>query len=377
MKVSLEVISSGSLSGELFEFDEPKGFTFGRADDCTCTVPEDDITFSRHHFILEINPPNVMLRDLGSLNGTYINGIKYGGRPKHIDPKDAESSEPISLRDKDRIEAGEYSFLLKIDAPAVCVDCGKEIPLNKRKAAEFVGGSYLCLSCRKKEHDGKKAKKEVKGVSAARVLSDQFKLSMEQRARAENDPAGVIEEVIKLFLAVRGKDEIPSIKGYHIEKKLGQGGFGAVYAASRVNDGKKVALKTMLQTRKPNKKQVRMFEREKQISHQLRHPNIIHCDKVSQWNDIHFMEMEYMDGGSVWDLLEKKGKLPLYEASPIMLQTLEGLAYAHKAKLMVELKTGLKEVNGVVHRDLKPPNILVSGEPGRWTTKISDFGKKS
>ena len=59
MKVNLEVVS-GSLSGKVFEFDEPKGFTFGRGSDCTCVVPPEDRTFSRHHFILEINPPNAI-----------------------------------------------------------------------------------------------------------------------------------------------------------------------------------------------------------------------------------------------------------------------------------------------------------------------------
>ena len=371
MKVSLEVISSGSLLGKVFEFDEPRGFTFGRASDCTCIVPPEDVTFSRHHFILEINPPNAQLKDL---NGTYLNGQKYGGRPDHVNPEDARSSEPIPLRDGDRISAGDYEFLLKIDAPALCVDCGKAIPKEKRKPAEFVGGSYLCLDCREKEEKKKRAKKEGKAVPAARVPLDKLEISMEQRARAEQDPAAVIEEILKKFIAVRGIKQAPAIEGYVLEKELGIGGFGAVYAAKRVEDGKRVALKTMLQTREPPPKLVLMFEREKLISHQLRHPNIIHCERISQWNKIHFMEMEFMDSGSVWDLLNKKGKLSLNEAAPIMLQALEGLAHAHSAKLMVELKTGHKEVKGIVHRDLKPPNILLSGRPGNWTAKVSDFG---
>jgi pSer/pThr/pTyr-binding forkhead associated (FHA) protein len=374
MKISLEVISTGSMSGKIFNFDEPKGFTFGRSLDCTCVVPEDDTTFSRHHFMLEVNPPNVLLKDLGSLNGTRVNGIKYGGRPKDINPEDAEYSEPVPLRDGDHILAGDYEFLLKIDAPALCVDCGKEIPLEKRKAAEFIGGSYLCLDCREKEEKKKRAKEEGKAAFAPNVPPDKLEISMEQRIRAEQNPAAVIEEILKQFIAARGIKRAPAIEGYVLEKELGIGGFGAVYSAKRVEDGKRVALKTMLQTREPPKNLILMFEREKLISHQLRHPNIIHCEKISQWNKIHFMEMEYMDGGSIWDLLNKKGKLSFDEAAPIMLQVLEGLAYAHSAKLTVELKTGSKEVKGVVHRDLKPPNILLSGRPGNWTAKISDFG---
>ena len=80
MKVKIDV-TDGCLKGEKYEFNEPRGWTFGRATDCGCVV-KGDPTFSRHHFLLEINPPNVMLIDLGSLNGTYVNDQKYGGRSK-------------------------------------------------------------------------------------------------------------------------------------------------------------------------------------------------------------------------------------------------------------------------------------------------------
>ncbi|MFC1735758.1 FHA domain-containing protein [Candidatus Hydrogenedentota bacterium] len=75
MKVKLEV-KSGSEAW-VYEFSEPGGFTFGRGSDCTCVVTADK-AFSRHHFMLEINPPNVALKDLGSLNGTYVNDKRYG-----------------------------------------------------------------------------------------------------------------------------------------------------------------------------------------------------------------------------------------------------------------------------------------------------------
>jgi eukaryotic-like serine/threonine-protein kinase len=78
MQIALRV-TSGPLNGQVYRFDEPQGFTFGRAEDCSCRV-EEDMTFSRHHFLLEVNPPQVWLRDLGSLNGTYVNEQKVGSR---------------------------------------------------------------------------------------------------------------------------------------------------------------------------------------------------------------------------------------------------------------------------------------------------------
>jgi len=133
-------------------------------------------------------------------------------------------------------------------------------------------------------------------------------------------------------------------------------------------------LKALLQTRKPGQRQLDMFEREKQISLALRHPHIVHCERAGCWNEVHFIEMEYMDGGCLWGLLQQRGKLPLSEAAPIMLQALEGLAYAHGAELELPLREGVKTVRGVVHRDLKTPNILLTGAPGRWTAKVGDFG---
>ena len=132
MKVLLEV-TDGERKGTAFDFEDPGGFTFGRASDCTCVVTGDN-TFSRHHFYLEINPPNVLLKDLGSLNGTYVNGEKFGGRDKTIAPEDAKESPPIALRDGDVLKAGANQLTVKIEAFIYCVDCGKEILSDQRKA---------------------------------------------------------------------------------------------------------------------------------------------------------------------------------------------------------------------------------------------------
>jgi pSer/pThr/pTyr-binding forkhead associated (FHA) protein len=387
MKVRLEVIT-GKQKGRVFEFMEPDGFVFGRCPDCTCVV-DDDPTFSRHHFLLEINPPNATLKDLGSLNGTKINGKMYGGRPEGVQPEDAECSPPIPLRDGDRIKAGEYEMLLGIEGPPVCVDCGKEIPTQNRRAAEFIGGSYLCKECREKE-DKKRGKREEaercakdKKLSpekpqAPLIISPQdVEISLEQRKRAEQNPGLVVDELIRMFLDMKGREKggVPEIEGYRDLKKINVGGFGAIYEAYRTSDRKKVALKTMLQTRKPDPHQAQLFEREKTIAIQLRHVHIVHCERASEWKGIHFIEMEFMDGGSVCDLMEKKGgRLSLDEAKPIMLQALEGLAFAHKVRLTIPTTKGEITVNGVVHRDLKPPNILLCGTPGEWTAKLADFG---
>src|SRR4029450_10715290 len=78
-RVCLAVVA-GPIQGRQFAFEAHDTFLFGRSPDCHAQLAEADGTASRHHFLLEVNPPAARLRDLGSLNGTYVNGTKYGGR---------------------------------------------------------------------------------------------------------------------------------------------------------------------------------------------------------------------------------------------------------------------------------------------------------
>ena len=90
--------------------------------------PPDDATASRHHFLLEVNPPAARLRDLGSLNGTYVNGQKHGGRGKHVSPEEAarQAWPQVDLRDGDLIRVGATVINVHIDgvtaAPPVVRD---------------------------------------------------------------------------------------------------------------------------------------------------------------------------------------------------------------------------------------------------------------
>ena len=74
------VVTAGPIRGQRFDFTEHDTFLFGRAPDCHARLASNDAAASRHHFLLEVNPPRACLRDLGSLNGTHVNGVRRGGR---------------------------------------------------------------------------------------------------------------------------------------------------------------------------------------------------------------------------------------------------------------------------------------------------------
>jgi serine/threonine protein kinase len=89
-------------------------------------------------------------------------------------------------------------------------------------------------------------------------------MDLKQRDRADNNPGAVVEELLREFLRQRGAQGASlELQGYADLKKIAEGGFGAVYKASRTRDGKIVAIKTMLQTRKPDRKKLLLFERKK------------------------------------------------------------------------------------------------------------------
>src|SRR5574341_2246045 len=148
-KVVLKV-TNGPMRGKTFTFDEHDTFIFGRARDCHARLSQDDTTASRHHFLLEVNPPDVRVRDLGSLNGTYINGKKYGGRREGETPEEAAQRKlpEVDLKDRDKIGVGETVFLVNIEIPAFCCRCRKEIPDEFRSLCRWIEGTYICPACR-------------------------------------------------------------------------------------------------------------------------------------------------------------------------------------------------------------------------------------
>ncbi len=112
-KVVLQVIS-GPIQGKVFEFETHDAFLFGRGKECHAKLPKDGYV-SRHHFLLEVNPPQATIRDLRSLNGTHVNGVRYGGRKSDPSTAGAENPGPqAALKDRDLIMVGKTKIRVRV-----------------------------------------------------------------------------------------------------------------------------------------------------------------------------------------------------------------------------------------------------------------------
>jgi|SRR5579875_620736 pSer/pThr/pTyr-binding forkhead associated (FHA) protein len=107
------LVTRGPLAGQKFVFTEETSCIIGRSRDCTIPLPQEveHLDVSRHHCLLEIEPPSLRIRDLGSLNGTYVNGRKIGQRITSQTNMDVDASRhpAVALTDGDEIRLGEHT----------------------------------------------------------------------------------------------------------------------------------------------------------------------------------------------------------------------------------------------------------------------------
>jgi WD40 repeat protein/serine/threonine protein kinase len=166
----------------------------------------------------------------------------------------------------------------------------------------------------------------------------------------------------------RTKDLV--IGSYVVLDRLGEGGMGQVYKARHQHMNRVVALKVIRKEKLSHPDAVRRFYKEIQAAAQLSHPNIVLAFDAGQTGQTHFFAMEYIDGTDLSQLVKEMGPLPVGKACDYIRQAALGLQHAHE--------------RGLVHRDIKPHNLLVvtgggtstsqSGSPGKDVVKILDMG---
>src|SRR5438093_10524858 len=143
---------------------------------------------------------------------------------------------------------------------------------------------------------------------------------------------------------------------YEIRTKIGEGGMGEVYLAQDTKLDRQVALKILPADIGANRDRMRRFTQEAKAAAALNHPNIAHIYEIGESDGVHFIAMEFVDGFTLRQLIHD-----LQTGLPKLLRFLqhaaEGLAKAHAA--------------GLIHRDLKPDNLMVTRD---GHAKILDFG---
>ena len=405
MEVKMRVLHGPEIGKEYKEStDEPTNILVGR-EDITCKanwrLSREDRHVSRAHFLLEVRPPNCLLRDPFSLNGTYLH------RPGQAEKK----VEEVLLKDGDQIRIGRTMLGFEIitetskkkeilktpdktipeeiekvekkeEEKLMCIRCGNPLEAPPSLIGRsFRDLDFMCSKCRKEVE--KIREKEYKKIAAKRYYCEGCSKDVSDNANRDGRAAELSD--VALYLCKncadrerekgreraekKGKVLPENIVGYLVLDKLGEGGMGIVYKAWHEKTGRIVALKQMKKIENVDNATLLRFQREMSIMQNLIHSNIVRLYEASHYENKPIFISEFAPNGDLLQFVSDEGKplLSPYEAVNIIADSLIGLHYFHG----IEQEDATKKY---VHRDIKPENILLKRSNGTYIPKIADFG---
>jgi hypothetical protein len=273
MKITLDVLS-GPHQGASFEFDQHATFLVGRGPAAHLRLA-DDRYFSRHHFLLELNPPRCFLRDLSSTNGTMVNRRRI--REAH-------------LAHGDIIEGGNTRIRLTV--------------LDERPAVQSVP------------------------APTARTATEGLTRSL---AGPASTPAPRMSATNDVKSADTRAELTPRVHGYECLRKLGQGGMGAVYHVQQQATGRLYALKVIVPESAASEKAMARFLREISVLSRLDHPRIVRFHEMGLAQGQFYFAMEYVETFDYIAMLTTRPAASQVRAAcKLVCQLLSGVIHAHE-----------------------------------------------
>jgi serine/threonine-protein kinase len=310
-------VTAGPHAGQTFRFTGHDTFLVGRSKHAHFNLGPDDRYFSRVHFMIEANPPQARLMDMGSSNGTFLNGQPV--------------TAPVVLAEGDRIQAGHtvLAFSLRGALSSIIPPAPPPPPPPPPSSIPPTIGW-------------------VPAVPA------------QEPCRVCNPLPGRHGTPICASCHAQMQMQVQVIPGYQNVRELGRGGMGVVHLSVREADGAVVAVKTIAPAQAGSPEQVERFLREARILEQLDHPHIVAFQEMGEAEGLLYFAMDYLPGTDAAGLLREHGPLPVERAVRLMAQVLQALDYAHAKRF--------------VHRDIKPGNILLTRRDGEEIASLADFG---
>jgi hypothetical protein len=301
-------ITSSNFAGRTFPLSPERRYVLGRSRTCDITIR--DPALSRQHVALHVLADGVRLTDLGSSNGCKVN--------------DSAVREAV-LRSGDRVQIGATVFeVAESRRPGAMSTHG----LTQSRQTDLLRRMPACAAC------GVLVPETEIRAGRARTAGDATFC-----ARCADPHLGLL------------------IGGFRILAPLGEGAMGAVYRAAQVSLQRLVALKLLLRCFTADESAVQRFLREARVGSRCDHPGIVQVIDAGCQDGLYYLALEFVDGGNLADRLAAATRLPAAEVVRIGRQVCAAMAHAH--------------ARGVVHRDLKPGNLL---QTKSGDVKVTDLG---